>query len=140
MVAARRLRSRLPLRFRARVKDPQELRMGSPQYGRLFLDGEVLADAGSIESRSLLWSEDGRCLAAQELVSWDDAPRTRVVVFDTHRRARMAASRPRRGLGNPVRFDSGVLIYRHWHEAAGEREMRLVFRSPCAGAQTTRTA
>ena len=90
--------------------------MGSPQYGRLFLDGEEVTDAHSIESRSLLWSTDGSRLAAQELISWHDAPETRVVVFDTRQRVRIAASRSRTGLGNPVRFENGVLIYRHWHE------------------------
>ena len=99
--------------------------MGSAQYGRLVLDGEDVTGVHSIESRSLLWSADGTWLAAQELVWWHDAPKTRVVVFDTRHRARIAASRPRTGLGNPVRFESGVLIYRHWHEQ-GERELRLI--------------
>ena len=99
--------------------------MGSPQYGRLVLDGEEVTGALSIEPRSLLWSTDGSRLAAQELVSWHDAPETRVVVFDTRNRVRIAASRPRTGLGTPVRFESDLLIYRHWHEQA-ERELRLV--------------
>ena len=99
--------------------------MGSAQYGRLVLDGEDVTGAHGIEPQSLLWSEDGTRLAAQELVSWYDAPKTRVVVFDTRQRARIAASRPRTGLGNPVRFENGVLIYRHRHEQ-GERELRLI--------------
>jgi hypothetical protein len=118
------VRSRLPNRFRASVNAAEELRMGSPQYGRLVLDGEELADVGRIESRSLLWSEDGGRLAAQELVWSEDAPQTRVVVFDTGRRTRIAASRPRRGFGIPVRFEADALVYRHEH-AAGERELRL---------------
>ena len=99
--------------------------MGSPQYGRLVLDGEEVTRPHSIESRSLLWSDDGTRLAAQELVSWHDAPETRVIVFNTRYRARIAATRPRIGLGNPVRFENGVLIYSHWHEQ-GERELRLI--------------
>lgn len=102
--------------------------MGSPQYGRLFLDGAELPEARSIESRSLLWSADGKRLAAQELVDWQDAPSTRVVVFDTRRRRRIAASRPRTGLGTPLRFETAVVVYRHWHET-GEREFRLA--APC---------
>jgi hypothetical protein len=98
--------------------------MGSPQYGRLFLDGAELAGAGRIESRSLLWSDDGKWLAAQELVPSRDDPRTRIVVFDTERRTRMAASPPRRGFGVPVRFEVDALVYRH-ESSAGEREMRL---------------
>src|SRR5262245_38585181 len=88
-------RSLLPRRIRARGKEPEEFRMGSPQYGRLVLDGEELTGAYSIESRSLLWSADGTRLAAQELVSWQATPKTRVAVFDTRNRARIAASRPR---------------------------------------------
>jgi hypothetical protein len=118
------VRSQLPKRFRASVKAAEELRMGSPQYGRLFLDGEELADVGRIESRSLLWSDDGRRLAAQELVWSRDDPQTRVVVFDTGSRTRIAASPPRRGFGIPVRFEADALVYRHAH-AAGERELRL---------------
>jgi hypothetical protein len=98
--------------------------MGSPQYGRLFLDGEELSDAGCIESRSLLWSEDGNRLAAQELVPSSDDPKTRVVVFDCQRRARLAASPPRRGFGHPIRFEPGALVYRHEH-TGGERELQL---------------
>jgi hypothetical protein len=120
----RSLRAHLPRRLRARVRDAEEPRMGSPEYGRLVLDGEMLVEAGSIESRSLLWAEDGTRLAAQELVSWQDDPKTRVVVFDTHRRTRVAASPPRRGFGVPIRFEPGVLVYRHEH-VAGERELRL---------------
>jgi hypothetical protein len=52
-------------------------------------------------------------------------PQTRVVVFDTGRRTRIAASPPRRGFGVPVRFEAGALVYRHEH-AAGERELRLM--------------
>jgi hypothetical protein len=103
--------------------------MGSPQYGRLVLDGEELAHAGSIESRSLLWSEDGKRLAAQELVPSQDDPKTRVVVFETSERTRIAASPPRRGFGFPIRFERGVLVYRHVH-AAGERELRLTVDEP----------
>ena len=87
--------------------------MGSPKYGRLVLDGEDVTGALSIESRSLLWSEDGTRLAAQELVSWHDAPKTRVVVFDIRHRARIA------------RIAVEHRIYRHWHEQ-GEREHGLI--------------
>jgi hypothetical protein len=78
-----------------------------------------------IEARSLLWSRDSRWLAAQELVSWQNDPRTRVVVFDTKRRERDAASPPRVGIGSPLRFERGRLVYRHWNHHVGEQEMSL---------------
>ena len=99
--------------------------MGSPQYGQLVLDGEPLGGSLAIEANSLLWSEDGRRLAAQELVSWPDDPITRVVVFDVERRTRIAGSPPRRGIANPVSFEPDVLIYRRWHERVGNQELRL---------------
>jgi hypothetical protein len=67
------------------------MRMGSPQYGQPILDGEPVSGALEIEAGSLVWSRDGGRLAAQELVSWSDAPVTRIVVFDVERRTRIAA-------------------------------------------------
>lgn len=99
--------------------------MGSPQYGQLVLDGYPVSGSLSIEARSPLWSEDSRWLAAQELVSWQNEPRTRVVVFDTQQRERVAASTARVGIGNPIRFERGWLVYRHWNQHTGEQEFRL---------------
>src|SRR5437764_5346389 len=111
----RSVRSLLPLRLRARFARPSEIRMGSPQYGPLVLDGEVVVDSSAIDARSLLWAPDGRLLAAQELVSWSDGPVTRAVVFDAGRRARIAASAPEKGLANPVSLEAEGTIYRHWN-------------------------
>jgi hypothetical protein len=101
------------------------MRMGSPQYGRLILDGKAISRPVSVEARSLLWSDDGTRLAAQELVAWGDGPTTRVVVFDTEHQTEIASSPPRNGIGNPLRFERGALVYRHWHQGVGEQEMRL---------------
>jgi hypothetical protein len=112
---------------RAFVRDPTELRMGSPQYGRLILDGEELAThaPGGIECDSLVWSDDGRFLAAQEVDHSIEYPGTRVIVVDADRRAVIAASPGRSGLSKPVRFDGGDLLYTHWHYRHGEQELRL---------------
>jgi hypothetical protein len=100
--------------------------MGSPQYGLLILDGEALSGSQEIEASSLVWSKDGDRLAAQALVDWADGPTTQVVVFDTERRRRIAASRPRRGIANPIGFEpGGVLLYRHWNHRTGDQERRL---------------
>jgi hypothetical protein len=108
---------------------PEEMRMGSPQYGQLILDGEPVSGAPEIEAGSHVWSSDGGRLAAQELVSWPDAPITRVVVFDVEQRTRIAASPPRRGLANPVSFEPAALIYRRWNERADNQELRLKLES-----------
>jgi hypothetical protein len=125
-MALRSLRTRLPRRFRARVDRPFELRMGSPQYGRLVLDGAELVGSSSIEASSLLWSSDGRCLAAQELVSFGDyGLTTRVVVFDVERRSAIAVSPSRRGIASPVCFERGALIYRRWNQHTDDQELCL---------------
>ena len=102
--------------------------MGSPQYGRLVLDGRAISRPLTIETRSLLWSDDGTRLAAQELVSSRDPFSTRVVVFDTRERRTIASSKPRAGIAIPLRFEPGVpgvLVYRHWHHLGSEQELRL---------------
>lgn len=99
--------------------------MGSPQYGTLILDGQAVLEPSGVEAHSLVWSNDCRCLAAQELIEWSDGPVTRVVVIDTERRTPVAASAPRKGIANPVRFEPESLVYRHWHHRDGEEELRL---------------
>lgn len=103
--------------------------MGSAHYGQLVLDGEEIDESSAIEASSLVWSADGRWLAAQQLVSWSDAPTTRVVVIDTARRTKIAESRPRTGLAIPLRFESETLVYRYWHPRAGDQEMHVTVPS-----------
>jgi hypothetical protein len=81
--------------------------------------------AGSYEAGSVLWSAEGACVAAQELVDWPDGPITRVVVFDTGRRTLVGASPARRGLVTPLRFEPGALVYRRWNKHGGNQELRL---------------
>jgi hypothetical protein len=97
----------------------------SRQYGPLLLDGKAISGLSSIEATSLLWSSDGRRLAARELESWDDKPATRVVVLDVEQRVTIAASASRRGLAIPVSIERGALIYRRWNQRTGEQELRL---------------
>jgi hypothetical protein len=99
--------------------------MGSPQYGRLLVDGELLPKIGSVEAQSLVWAAGRRLLAVQELVSWYDGPKTRVLVIDAERRGVFVASRAANGLCTPIRFERDALLYRHWHHVAGTRERRL---------------
>jgi hypothetical protein len=116
---------RLLQRHTAYVEDPMELRMGSPQYGRLVLDGRPMVELGGVEAQSLLWSGDRRLLAFQSFVSGDDEPVTRVVVVDAGTRALVGASPAHRGLCDPVRFEDAELVYSHWHYRDGTRERAL---------------
>jgi hypothetical protein len=105
-----------------------EMRMGSPQYGELILDGEPTAK--SIGHESLMWSDDRRLLAGQQLVSWRNGPRTRVLAIDADRRMELAASPPANGLCNPIRFENDELVYRRWHHERGEQDLRLGLPEP----------
>jgi hypothetical protein len=115
------------------VRDPLEMRMGSPQYGELVLDGEPFAK--EIEHESLTWSDDRRFLAAQQLVSWGKGPRTRIVVIDVERRAELVTTADAAGLCQPVRFEDDTLVYRHWHHERGEHEVRVELPSVPAGGR-----
>lgn len=121
---------------KAKVVHPQEMRMGSPQYGQLLLDGEpVPRGEWGVEFQSLVWSDDGKRLAWQELVSWWTEPKTRVVAFDPDRRQEIAASEPHLGLLYPVRFETNALVYRKWKEwghRRGEGELRLILPDDAA--------
>ena len=110
------------------MSNPHEIRMGSPQYGELVLDGDAFSTRPSLASESLLWSEDERLLAGQELLSSRNGPQTRVVVIDVERRELLATSEAHYGLCDPVRFDADGLIYRHWHHREGEQELRIDLR------------
>jgi hypothetical protein len=114
-------------RHEAFVEDPHEMRMGSPQYGRLIVDGEefIANEPAAVESDLLVWSDDGRLLAVQELDYSISYPGTRVVVIDPDRRVQVGASLERKGLSNPIRFDGETLVYRHWQYGLGEEELRL---------------
>jgi hypothetical protein len=114
---------RLFRRHSAHVENPEEIRMGSPRYGRLILDRKP-TEFDDIESESLLWSEDRRLLAAQELLAASTRPTTRVVVIDADSRKQIAASAPEKALCDPLRFEEGAVTYRVWTEH-GERELRL---------------
>jgi hypothetical protein len=73
------------------VRDASEMRIGSPQYGRLILDGEPL-EVGSVEEGSPVWSPDGRYLGVGVLGGWNRDPVTRTLVIDADHRAVVARS------------------------------------------------
>ena len=64
-MGGRSLRVLLPRRVRARVRDAEELRMGSPQYGQLVLDGEPLSGRGELPSLVGRWRKARRAGACR---------------------------------------------------------------------------
>ena len=125
-MGSRSFKGLLPRRLRARVHYPEEIRMGSPQYGQLLLDGEPLSRQLEIEAGSLLWS-GWRVARRAGLISWPDGPITRVAMFDVQQCTRTAASPSRRGRANPVNFEPDGVDYRRWHERVSDQALRLRF-------------
>lgn len=110
----------------AYVPHASEMRMGSPQYGTLVVDGSEL-DVGAVDEASLLWSQDGRYLAATVLDTSIDYPGTKVIVIDSEARSVIGGSTGRSGLGSPLRFIGRSLWYRHWHHLDGDDSFYLPF-------------
>jgi hypothetical protein len=92
------------------VRDPHEMRMGSPQYGTLILDGEPL-EIGSVDEASPVWSSDGGYLAVAVLEGWNRYPTTETVVLDADSRAVLARSSTVAGIVRPVRFVGRSVLY-----------------------------
>jgi hypothetical protein len=95
----------------AYIRDPSEMRMGSPQYGTLMLDAAPLQVGASVEVGSLVWSQDGRYLAAAAVDHAFPYPGTKVVVIDAETRAVLAESGGRPGLSSPLEFVGRSLSY-----------------------------
>jgi hypothetical protein len=101
----------------AYVHGSAEWAMGSYKYGSLILDGSQLDLAASVEVDSLLWSQDGRYLAASLFdpgVSWDSGTRTvgtKAAVIDADARLVVAKSEPQNGEISTVRFVGRSLLF-----------------------------
>jgi hypothetical protein len=100
------------------VRDAGEWAMGSRQYGTLMLDGAPLEVGSRVEDSSLLWSPDGRYLAAtvSDLVTNRDASGrrqvgTKVVVIDAESRQIVGGSDERSGHAFPLSFVGRSLFY-----------------------------
>jgi hypothetical protein len=108
----------------AHVRDAGEWAMGSEQYGTLMLDGSPLEVGSRVEYGSLLWSPDGRYLAATVsdlVISRSTAGRrqvgTKVVVIDADSRQIVAGSEDQPGHASPSGFVGRSLFYYPDNEA-----------------------
>jgi hypothetical protein len=98
----------------AYVRDPGEMRMGSPQYGTLMLDGSPLDVGGQVDAATPAWSPDGRYLAGTVLDSAKPYPWTKVIVIDAQTREVVAATDGEPCLCKPGQFiGRGVDYYRY---------------------------
>jgi hypothetical protein len=111
----------------AYVHDASEMRMGSPQYGTLMVDGSPLDVGAPVDEASLLWSHDGRYLAATVLDGSIAYPGTKVIVIDSETRTVIGSSQAQAGLGAPLEFVGRSLSYHHWHHIDGDTFSYLAF-------------
>jgi hypothetical protein len=102
----------------AYVRDAGEMRMGSPQYGTLVLDGTPLDVGGPVDEASLDWSQDGRYLAATVLDPANPYPWTKVIVVDAQARDVVGATEGGSGLYKPGEFLGRGLEYFRWEPDA----------------------
>ena len=102
----------------AYVHNAGEWAMGSEQYGTLMLDGSPLDVGSRAEDASLLWSPDGRYLAAtvSDLVinrstSGRRQVGTKIIVIDAESREVVGGSEERSGNASPLAFAGRSVFY-----------------------------
>jgi hypothetical protein len=109
-------------RYEVVTHDYGEIRMGSPEFGRIKIRGVDLNTEGQFGT-AIAFSADSRFLAAAELVETLPEPHTRVVVFNLERRKRIVVHDQKPGLIRRFKWSSdGLLSFVVWSHMGGERE------------------
>lgn len=109
-------------KFEVVTHDYGEVRMGSPEFGRIEIHGTLLDTSGEF-GVAMAFSPDSRFLATEELVGTIPGPHTRAVVFDFERRRRIVVHDQNPGfIRRFVWSADGVLDITTWSHMVGERE------------------
>lgn len=109
-------------KFEVVTHDYGEVRMGSPEFGRIEIHGVSLDTNGEFGA-AMAFSPDSRFLATEELVGTIPGPHTRAVVFDLERRRRILIHDQNPGFIRRFSWSpDGTLCLVAWSHSAGERE------------------
>lgn len=104
------------------TRDFGEVRMGSPEFGRIEIRGALLDTSGEF-GVPMAFSHDSRFLATEQLVDTVPGPHTRVVVFDLDRQARIIVHDQNSGFVRQFDWSAdSVLSFVTWSHQAGEHQ------------------
>jgi hypothetical protein len=103
--------------------DYGEVRMGSPEFGRIEIRGAPFDTSGQEFGVPMAFSPDSRFLATEQLVGTAPDPNTRAVVFDFERRRQIIVHDQHPGFVRRFTWSpDGLLTIVTWSHLAGERE------------------
>jgi hypothetical protein len=109
--------------YEVATHDYGEVRMGSPEFGRIEIRGAGFSTDGREFGAPMAFSPDSRFLAVEELVGTVPDPHTRAIVFDFDRQREVIVHDQNPGfMRRFVWSQDGLLTIITWSHLAGERE------------------
>ena len=100
-----------------------EIRMGSPEFGEIIIQGASFKLAGRQFGRAMVFSHDSRFLAVEELVDGTDDLHTRALVFDLEQNRQIIVPSPSSGFVKKFAWsEEGWLNITAWSRQTGERQ------------------
>ena len=112
-------------------RDYREIRMGSPLFGQVRVEGGHARTGSRDFGEAMAFSPDSRYLAIDEIVgvTRDGGPHTRVVVFDLELEKEYVVHDEQGGLIHEVSWSvEGDLSVVSWRQPEGEIEHRDIWR------------
>ena len=104
--------------------DYGEIRMGSPEFGRIEIRGASFDTNGREFGEPMAFSPDSRFLATVQLVGTVPGPHTRAVIFDFERRGQIIVHDQNPGFVRHFAWSpDGLLTMVTWSHVHGEREV-----------------
>lgn len=110
-------------RYEVVMYDYGEIRMGSPEFGRIEIRGASFETSDRTFGVPMAFSPDSRFLATVELISTVPGPHARAVVFDFERKRQIIVHDLNPGFVRRCNWSlEGLLTIFTWSHLAGDRE------------------